>query len=338
MDGMPDWSIPRGIAGARHLAEVAKGHGASLADCLEGTGISAATIRNAEAEIGLEQELRLIRNVIAALPEVEGLALEVGVRFQITDFGIWGYALFSSRSLREALRTALRYLDLSAVFGELDFEEHAHEAYLRLDYRKVPADVRQFVIERDAASIWRVQRLIDPRPAPPLRLLFEFPAPRHARRYHELMGTRPEFDAGETMFVLDPRVFDQPLPQANEATARMCEAECQKLLARRRARSGTSARVRDIILRSPAQAADMEVVASELCMTSRTLRRHLAGENTSFRTLRDEVLMTLAEELIGTAHMKLAEVAERLGYSDAAAFSHAFKRWKGVTPGAARLA
>jgi len=260
------------------------------------------------------------------------------VRFQITDFGIWGYALFSSRSLREALRTALRYLDLSAVFGELDFEEHEHEAYLRLDYRKVPADVRQFVIERDAASIWRVQRLIDPRPAPPLRLLFEFPTPRYAQRYQELMGTRPEFDAGETLFVLDPRVFDLPLPQANEATARMCEAECQKLLARRRARSGTSARVRDIILRSPAQAADMEVVAAELCMTSRTLRRHLAGENTSFRTLRDEVLMTLAEELIGTAHMKLAEVAERLGYSDAAAFSHAFKRWKGVTPGAARLA
>jgi AraC-like DNA-binding protein len=335
---MPDWSIPRGIAGARHLAEVAQGHGAPLSACLEGTGISPAMVRDTEAEIVLEQELRLIRNVIAALPHVEGLALEVGARFQITDFGIWGYALFSSRSLREALRTALRYLDLSAVFGELDFDERSNEAYLRMDYRKVPADVRPFVIERDAASIWRVQRLIDPRPAPPLRMLFEFPAPPYAQRYQELMGTRPEFDAKETMFVLDRRVFDHPLPQANEATARMCEAECQKLLARRRARSGTSARVRDIILRSPAQAADMEVVAAELCMTSRTLRRHLAGENTSFRTLRDEVLMTLAEELIGTAHMKLAEVAERLGYSDAAAFSHAFKRWKGVTPGAARNA
>jgi len=333
---MPDWSIPRGIAGARHLVEVAQAHGASLADCLEGTGISAARIRDPEAEILMEQELRLIRNVIAALPQAGGLALEVGTRFQITDFGFWGYALFSSRSLREALRVALRYLDLSAIFGEMDFDEQPREAYVRMNYRKVPADVRQFVIERDTASIWRVQRLIDPRPPPPLRMLFEFPAPPYAQRYQELMGTRPEFGAKETMFVLDPRVFNEPLPQSNEATARLCEAECQKLLARRRARSGTSARVRDIILRRPAQAADMEVVAAELCMTSRTLRRHLADENTSFRALRDEVLMTLAEELIGTAHMKLAEVAERLGYSDAAAFSHAFKRWKGVTPGAAR--
>jgi AraC-like DNA-binding protein len=333
---MPDWSIPHGIAGARHLVEVAALHGAAAETCLAGTGLGCAHVADGQAEISAEQELRLIRNVMAALPQVQGLALEVGSRFQITDFGFWGYALFSSRSLREALRLALRYLDLSAIFGELEFDEGEAEASLRLDYAKVPADVRNFLLERDAAAILRIQRLIDSRPMPPMRIQLQFPRPAYAARFEELFGKMPEFGAAVTMFTLDPRVFDQPLLQANEATARMCEAECQKLLARRRARSGTSARVRDIILRRPADAADMEAVAAELCMTSRTLRRHLADENTSFRALRDEVLMTLAEELIGTAHMKLAEVAERLGYSDAAAFSHAFKRWKGVTPGAAR--
>ena len=333
---MPDWSIPHGIAGARHLVEVAQSRGATLAACLEGTGINPVTIDDSEAEIAPEQELRIIRNVAAALPQVPGLALDVGLRYHLTDFGIWGYALFSSRSLREALLLGLRYLDLSAIFGELNYQEKGDEAYLRLDYSKVPAEVRQFLIERDTAAILRVQRLIDPRPAPPLRVYFEFPKPAYAARFYELFGKMTEFGAGKTLLVLDRKVADQPLPQANEATARMCEAECQKLLARRRARSGISAWVRDIILRQPAQAADMEVVAKELCMTSRTLRRHLADQGTSFRALRDEVLMTLAEELIGTARMKLAEVAERLGYSDAAAFSHAFKRWKGVTPGAAR--
>jgi len=335
---MPNWNIPHGIAGAHHLVEVAQLHGASVATCLEGTSIPAAAIRDAEAAVAPEQELRLIRNIMAALPQVEGLSLEVGLRYQLTDFGIWGYALFSSRSLRDALLLALRYLDLAAIFGELHFEESAGEARLRLDYRKAPADVRQFLIERDTAAILKTQRLVDPRPAPPLRMQFEFPQPAYADRFREMFGKLPQFGAKATVFVLDPRSLDQPLPQANAATARMCEAECQRLLARRRARSGISARVRDIILRQPARAADMEVVAAELCMTSRTLRRHLADQGTSFRDLRDEVLMTLAEELIGTARMKLAEVAERLGYSDAAAFSHAFKRWKGVTPGAARTA
>ena len=335
---MPDWSIPHGIAGVRHLVEMAQSHGATLAACLENTGINPAAIDDSEAEIASEQELRVIRNIAAALPQVPTLALDVGLRYQLTDFGIWGYALFSSRSLREALLLALRYLDLSAIFGELNFKEDEDALYLHLDYSKVPAEIRQFLIERDTAAIIRMQRLVDPRPAPPLRVYFEFSEPAYSARFREVFGKMPEFDARKTMFVLDRRVAEQPLPQANEATARMCEAECQKLLARRRARSGISAKVRDIILRRPAQAADMEVVAAELCMTSRTLRRHLADQGTSFRALRDEVLMTLAEELIGTARMKLAEVAERLGYSDAAAFSHAFKRWKGVTPGAARSA
>lgn len=334
---MPDWNTNHGTAGALHLVEVAQGHGVAEQDCLAGTGIDAAALRDFESQITPEQELQLIRNVWAALPHlVESLAFDVGFRFKLTDYGIWGYALFSSRTLRDALMVALRYLDLSAIAGELEYTEKNGESRLRLDYRKVPSEVRNFMLERDVVAIRRVQRLVDPRPSPPLRVMFEFPQPSYVQRYHELFGRSIEFGARQTMVVLDPRVLEQALPQANEATARMCELECQKLLERRRTRSGISSRVRDIILRQPGQAADMELVAAELCMTSRTLRRHLADEGTSFRALRDEVLMTLAEELIGTARMKLSDVAERLGYSDAAAFSHAFKRWRGVTPGAAR--
>ncbi|MDR3417885.1 MAG: AraC family transcriptional regulator [Nevskia sp.] len=333
---MPDWSIPHGIAGARHLIKAAQQYGASPAVCLEGTGIGPAAVEDPEGTITTEQEMRLLRNVIAALPHVPGLALEVGCRYQLTDFGIWGYALFSSRSLREALLLALRYLDLSAVFGKLTFAESGGEARLCMDYHKVPADLRQFLTELDAAAILSIQRVVDPRPSPPLRMEFAFPRPAYAERFRQVFGSMPEFGTETTVFVLDPRVLDEPLPQANEATARMCELECQKLLARRRARSGISAKVRNIIVREPGRAANMEWIATELCMTSRTLRRHLAEEGTTYRALRDEVLLTLAEELMGTARMKLAEVAERLGYSDAAAFSHAFKRWKGVTPGTVR--
>ncbi len=333
---MPDWNLPHAISGARHLLEVAQGHGASIATCLHQTGIDAATVRDAAAEIEPQQELRLIRNVVAALPQVKGLALEVGLRYRLTDFGIWGYALFSSSSLHEALLLALRYLDLSAVFGELTLEESGNEARLRLDYRKLPVEVQQYLIERDAAAILHIQRQVGPRSLPPLRMSFSFPRPGYADRFKELFGLMPEFGARHTLFVLDRYALEQPLPQANEVTARMCEAECQRLVERRRARTGLSARVRDIILRRPAQATDMEVLAAELCITSRTLRRRLSDEGTTFRALRDEALMTLAEELIGSARMKLADIAERLGYSDAAAFSHAFKRWKGVTPGLTR--
>ncbi len=333
---MPDLGIRHNVVSARHLVRIVTARGAALATCLEDTGISPDAINSVEAEITAEQELRLIRNVVRALPDVQSLALEVGAQYQLTDFGIWGYALISSHNLREAMRLALRYLDLSYIFGELEFEDFGKEAWLRFDYSAIPADIRQFLLERDAAAIFMVAQQAYPGARPLRRLCFEFPKPPYAKRIKSLTGITPEYGAATTMAVLDAKVLDKALPQANPATLRMCEAECRKLLARRRARSGVSARVRDSILRQPGQASDMDAVATELHMTARTLRRHLDREGTTFRALREEVLKMLAEEFLGTARMKLEDVAERLGYADAAAFSHAFKRWNGIAPGGFR--
>jgi len=72
----------------------------------------------------------------------------------------------------------------------------------------------------------------------------------------------------------------------------------------------------------------MDQVAAELRVTSRTLRRRLQAEGSSYRGLLDELRQTLAEELMGTAGLKVDEVAVRLGYSEAASFLHARKRWR----------
>jgi AraC-like DNA-binding protein len=63
------------------------------------------------------------------------------------------------------------------------------------------------------------------------------------------------------------------------------------------------------------------------------LRRQLAREGTSFRSLLDEVRMAFAEEFLSNRAMTIEEIAARLGYSEAASFTRAFARWRGVPPG-----
>ncbi|RDS98780.1 AraC family transcriptional regulator, partial [Burkholderia contaminans] len=70
----------------------------------------------------------------------------------------------------------------------------------------------------------------------------------------------------------------------------------------------------------------------------RTLKRRLHGEGTTFRALLAQARGAMAETLLGDARLSLAEVAERLGFSDLSSFSQAFKRWYGVPPGAYRSA
>jgi AraC-like DNA-binding protein len=97
-------------------------------------------------------------------------------------------------------------------------------------------------------------------------------------------------------------------------------------------RSGLAEQIRDRMLRRPSAMPSIDTVAEELHIAPRSLRRRLASEGTSYRALLDEVRQTLAEELLLSADMKLADIADRLGYAEAAPFINAFKRWTGVSP------
>jgi len=70
--------------------------------------------------------------------------------------------------------------------------------------------------------------------------------------------------------------------------------------------------------------------------STRTLRRRLADEGTSYRVLREEVSAMLALELLQTVGLSVGQVASRLGYSDPVSFTHAFTRWTGTSPSALR--
>lgn len=90
--------------------------------------------------------------------------------------------------------------------------------------------------------------------------------------------------------------------------------------------------VRACLLSRPGRLPDMEAIAQQLHLSSRTLRRRLLDEGTHFRLLLEEVRQTLAEELLATGGLTLEEIAARLGYAEVSNFIHAFKRWKGLAP------
>ena len=77
----------------------------------------------------------------------------------------------------------------------------------------------------------------------------------------------------------------------------------------------------------------MERAAQKLGMTSRSLRRRLAEEGTSFRELSNEVRESLAEGLLCNEGLSVKGASYHLGFSDTRSFVAAFKRWKGLTPG-----
>jgi AraC-like DNA-binding protein len=324
--------VRRPIVSAQLLARIGSERGMSVEQCLRGTGIDPATLANPETEIVMGQELRLIRNLLGALGPVPGLGLDVGLRYHLSSYGIWGFALISSTSLRSAARLAINYLDLSYSFCKFRLEDSGRDLLVVLDDSDLPADLHQFLIERDFAAWANAAWEMRPGGFPASAAHFNFRKPDYVWRFEKIAGVPPVFDAPINAVLLDAASLDAPLPQADPQMARLCEEQCRQLLARRRMRGGMAGQVRDRMLRKPSAVPSIEVVADELHLASRSLRRRLAAEGTSYRALLDEIRQTLAQELLLSGRMKLSDIAERLGYAEPAPFITAFKRWKGISP------
>lgn len=98
----------------------------------------------------------------------------------------------------------------------------------------------------------------------------------------------------------------------------------------------TVMQVREMIMSQPGRPCTMDNLARRLDMSPRTLRQHLSTAGTSFRELRNEIRQNFATLYLTDTAIPLESIAEKLGFSDQAGFTKAYRSWTGHTPGDVR--
>ena len=73
-------------------------------------------------------------------------------------------------------------------------------------------------------------------------------------------------------------------------------------------------------------------VARLLSIHRRTLNRRLKAEGTAFRTVADEIRYGIARQLLVDTDLPVVQISAALDFSEAAAFTRAFRRWSGAAP------
>ncbi len=90
--------------------------------------------------------------------------------------------------------------------------------------------------------------------------------------------------------------------------------------------------VRRLVLKGGETPPSLSVAAAQLGLSTRTFRRRLAEQGTTFMQIRDATRYALAVRYLSTTRMTTELIAQRLGYSESANFRQAFRRWTGSSP------
>ncbi|MCV6592326.1 MAG: AraC family transcriptional regulator [Silicimonas sp.] len=324
----------------RLLCDQAAKLGISAETCLEGTAVTVADLDDPSAEHSTVDEIRAIENLVRLAPDHVGLGFAAGRVIHVHAFGIWGFAVLTSPTLRAAIETAIDYAKLSFLVAEMSLAEEGEEARLEFDLTGIPALVRRFVIERHTAVAVKFvrdllqqpdfsdfeARLTDDDPDYPARMAAVTPLP---------------IRMGQPVNALcfPSRILDLALPKSDPASLKFCLDQCKALLEKQTgALPPWSQKVRDAVVDNIGSEQQIDVIAGKLAVTERTLRRRLSDEGTSFRKLYIEARMSIAHELLASAGLNVETVSWRVGYAEPASFTRTFIKTFGKTPGEVRKA
>lgn len=326
----PEHSLP--AAHALHIAELVERWGVAQQRLLDEVGLRAESLAEPDARLPIATCVLLIERARALTGE-PALGIHLGMRMRASAHGYLGFAAMSAATVREALELAMRFSPTRTTALELRLHEGGGEAALVIEERADFGTARDFVLSALVVGIWQIGHALTGRPLTG-RVEFAFPAPDYLARFHRFAVTRFEQPANRMVF--DASVLSLPLAFSDRVATRLAREQCERELGALRPEVRLAARVRGLLAEDDRGFLSLEQVAARMHVSARTLKRRLALQGVAFSTLLEEEQRDRALVLLRSPELSVDEVAERVGYSDAANFTRAFRRWTGTTPAAYR--
>jgi AraC-like DNA-binding protein len=268
------------------------------------------------------------------------LALHFGEAFDVADMSVLGLMGRSVENKGEGLEVLNRFCRLV-----IDVETEGDE---------------RFQLVRDRRGTWMVDTRLNPNDAPEIseaalaqmatmgRLMlpggkhfaavhFTHVAPLYRAEYERIFQVPVVFDSDRNGFLMPEGWEAEPIALQPHYALDILGAHAEELLQRLDSDGSTAARVEALLAPMLAGGeAGAGAVAARLGISQQTLYRRLKAEGATFEGVRAALRRKLAVHYLHEEKLSAKEAGYRLGFSDPAAFSRAFKRWTGESPTAFR--
>lgn len=263
--------------------------------------------------------------------------LHVGEKARPATYSAYGMLLLACSSFGHALELTERYESLAHDLGR----SRLALAGARAHYEWISnyPDATRHLVESVYAGIRVFGSWLAGRPLVPQALQLRHPDPGHGHaEYLRVLGLAPSFGAAHNCATVDAALLAMPVPNADTSLYPVLRQHAERLLDERAAQAEpVVAQVRAALLpRLAGGKARLAPVAAELGLSPRTLQRKLAEAGSSYQEVLDALRFGLAQDYLRRRELGLVDIAFLLGFQEQSAFTHAFREWSGMNPGAWR--
>ena len=160
-------------------------------------------------------------------------AYQTGLRFHVSTYGMYGFAILSSTDFRRTMAFAVQYHQVAAPFVDVQFSEQDKVAVWTMSpfpFPQVDAPLYKFIVELQAGVRASPHRDIMGQSFGASELHFRFGRPRGAKNDVEVFGCPALYGQPENKFLFGRDWLNGPPNFGNEVTYSELLQLCDKLL------------------------------------------------------------------------------------------------------------
>lgn len=260
------------------------------------------------------------------------LGLDVGAALPLQAMNIVALVLMHCGCLRQALAHTVRLQQLVSNSGRFSSRARTH-AGLQLEYRVMPSPVPMHPAQIDSVFAAYLGFLYRCMPAGHRPLRVELPGTdtRLVDRYEAHFGCPVALGVSQPSVLFEAATLDARWHAADPALLRLLSSRAETMV---QAQGRSDALIDHVLAAVAAQgyaAVTCASVAKALNLSTRTLQRRLTELDTHFRQLVEAARMEEAMQGLAEPALSLAALADRLGYAEPSAFSHAVRGHFGMS-------
>lgn len=282
--------------------------------------------------LNLWQEQQVLNN---ALKESDNLVLgiEIGLEVRLSAVGLLGYAMMTAPTLGLGLDVPLRLPGLLGTYFDIRLACDGSTAHLVIENCRAPKTLEHCLSEicLSAFKSMMEDMLYEKIELSSVHLAYSAEDDVQ-EAYRVGFGTDVAFEQQQTKMSFPAELLSRKLrlsdPLCHENVLEYCYSQNRELAANR----AWLERLRGLISNNLLDPPSLNELGHLMHCSSRTLRRQLQLQNTSYRALLDELRFLRAKELLRNSDMNIESIAEKLGFSDGAGLRRAFRRWTGHSP------